>query len=136
MFLHAAGTHNSDIKVYSIVVRSRGAGGKAKAVAGPGDNGAAEQQPLPPQQKQLQPQRRVKTLLPKIRRTSTSQSEDDSGGKHAEPSSPPPPYVTPVVSVPVTKPQTEVLEGEGWYENFLNRSIFLFVHRLIIISRA
>jgi hypothetical protein len=91
-------------------------------VVGPG-GGGGEQQPLPLQQKQqLQPQRRVKTLLPKIRRTSALQSEDDNGEKQMEPSSLPAPYITAVAPVPANKIPTEVLEGEGWYESFHNKS--------------
>jgi hypothetical protein len=121
--LQSATARDSDIKLCIIVARCRGAGGRTKSVVGPGGNGG-EQQPLPLQQKQqLQPQRRVKTLLPKIRRTSALQSEDDNGKKHIEPPSPPPPYTTTVAPVPANKIQTEVLEGEGLYESFLNRSV-------------
>jgi hypothetical protein len=107
--LESAASHDNDTKLCFIVGRCR----RAKAVVGPG-NDAREQQSLPPQQKEeLQPQRRVKTLLPKIRRTSALQSEDNSGEKHIVPLSPPPPYTTSVASVSANKSHLEVLEGEG-----------------------
>ena len=58
-------------------------------------------------------QRRVKTLLPKIRQLSASQSEDDSAETHVDPPSPPPPYTTTVASVPAIKVEPEMQEGEG-----------------------
>jgi hypothetical protein len=76
---------------------------------------AEQQLPLPVQQKQqLQSQRRVKTLLPKVRHTPALQGEDDSGEKCTEPSSPPPPYTTTVAPVPANNIQIDMLEGEGW----------------------
>lgn len=78
----------------------------------------AEQPPLPlpvQQKQQLQPQRRVKTLLPKIRPSSALQGDDNSSEKHTEPSSPPPPYTTTVAPVPANNIQVEMLEGEGRY---------------------
>lgn len=94
-----------------------------------------EHQPVLQQQKQqLQPQRRVRTLLPKIRRTSASQCEDDGSEKHVDPTPPPPPYTAAVMSVPAIKMETEMLEGEGWYESFLHRSICLFFSELYIIN--
>jgi hypothetical protein len=104
-----------DIEVWNVVARSRGPGIRAKTAVVPGGD-VTEQLPLPVQQKQqLQPQRRVKTLLPKIRHTLASQGEDDNGEKQTEPSSPPPPYTTTVAPLPANNSQIEMLEGEGWY---------------------
>ncbi|XP_023708099.1 uncharacterized protein LOC111864808 isoform X3 [Cryptotermes secundus] len=92
---------------------SRGPGGKAKGIIGPGDGDMGEHQSVPQQQKQqLQPQRRVKTLLPKIRRTSASQCEDVDREKNVDPTPPPPPYTAAVMSVPAIRMETEMLEGE------------------------
>jgi hypothetical protein len=105
-------------------------------VVGPGgDGGVGEQQPVLQQQKQqLQPQRRVKTLLPKIRRISASQCENDGSEKHVDTTSLPPPYSTTVISIPANKMETEMLEGEGSYERFPNRSIYIFFSELHIIN--
>jgi hypothetical protein len=129
-----AAVHDDDSKFYGIV-RSRGPGSKAKGVIGPGGGGGGDtgdDHPVLQQQKQqLQPQqRRVKTLLPKMRRTSASQCEVDDSEKRVDPTPPPPPYTTAVMSVTAIKMETEMLEGEGWYESFLNRSIYLFFSEL------
>ncbi|KAJ9579845.1 hypothetical protein L9F63_004495, partial [Diploptera punctata] len=58
------------------------------------------------------PQRRVKTLLPKIRNIPASQSKDDSVEKLTDPPSPPPPYTTTVAAVPAVKVESKMLEGE------------------------
>ncbi|PSN55980.1 hypothetical protein C0J52_02156 [Blattella germanica] len=110
--------------------RSRG-GKKSKLPIGPGGD-AVEQhtsqqdtqaQPLLPSHT-LAPQRRVKTLLPKIRRASTSQSEEDNGDKTIDPPSPPPPYTTTVASVPAIKIEPEMLEGEdGCGKNFRKENL-------------
>ncbi|XP_069687402.1 uncharacterized protein [Periplaneta americana] len=89
--------------------RMRGASGKAKTIAGPSDD--ALEETLQPPVLVPQVQRRVKTLLPKIR-PPASNSEEDSADKHTEPRSPPPPYTTTVASVPAIKIQSEPLEGE------------------------
>ena len=91
---------------------------------GPGGDGIDPQAHTSPHQTQQQQQtaqqsapmptqRRVKTLLPKIRHVSASQSEEDIVEKHVGPPSPPPPYTTTVASVPAIKIETEMLEGEG-----------------------
>jgi hypothetical protein len=88
-----------------------------------------EQQPVLQQEKQqLQPQRRVKTLLPKIRRISASQCEDDISEKRVDTTSPLPPYTATVMSVPVNKMETEMLEGEGWYETLTGAFIYFLMN--------
>jgi hypothetical protein len=123
---------HGDIKFY-VIVRSR-PGGKAKGSEGPGGGDTGEQRELQQEKQQLQPQRRVKTLLPKIRRTSASQCEDDGSEKHVDTSPPPPPYTATVMSVSANKMETEMLEGEGWYESSCNRSIYLFFSEHYIVN--